>query len=252
MKLEFLSLLPDCVKSKVDDIEQTIGSEVVVRQGDTASHQGGNSEPPRAICICDHRSGALKVEIVLSAEAVAHNLLHEVLHAHRAAVLGVPRLLRDDASETSLTNALTNDTEHLFIVPEEITLDPAALAFWEAEETRRFEALKARLALTVSDAGELLATRHGLIRQWVFVTRVIKTWSREAELADLLERMSWKADADFLRVKVDAAGDEAAKVLSAYLHAGNLNPDYFALYAWKVGPGGGKEVKGPLPAIDRF
>jgi len=237
MQLEFLSLLPEEIRAKVAAVEQATGSEIVVHCGSTADYIGANPEPPAGVCICDDRKGLLEIEIRLVPGFKPHHLLHEVLHAYRASVGRAPRLHLAGGATNSLTDALTNDSEHLFIVPEEIRLDQEAQEFWHAERDRYFEALKAQPVSGESDFGGARAARHGFLRLWVSAKLTTPSWPRLGDLQTLLQLQGWEQDAQMLLKEVELVMPSADRVLAAFLRAGGLNPAYFSLYTWRVSPG---------------
>jgi hypothetical protein len=234
MNTDFLKLLPESIRTKVDAIERAIEGPIVVHRESTAHHIGNNSTPPRAICVCDDQRGRIPVKITLSREAVCHNLIHEILHAYRVVVLGVPRLCSPENLGVSLVVALENDAEHLCIVPEEISLASEAQTFWESEESNHFDELTKHLSACSSDASELQAARHGIVRLWLFVTQILPNWPRRHELRELLQRRDWKASADRLVDEVSGSGLDKAKVVAALLRSGNLPVERFRLRSWKA------------------
>ncbi len=234
MNTDSSKLLPESIQIKVDAIERAIACAITVRRGSTAHHQANNSTPPTAICVCDDRGGRMRVNIILSVRAASHNLIHEILHAHRVVVLGVPRLFSPENPGSNLAIALENDAEHLFIVPEEIALVREAEAFWEKEYGEHLDELTKRLSACDSDVGQLPATKNGFLRLWLLVTRTLPRWQRRSELQELLQHRGWKNEADHFVDDVNRSGLDKAQVLAAFLRSGRLQIERFRLRSWNV------------------
>lgn len=70
---------------------------------------------------------------VQSPDIPPHFLAHELIHLRRNILESVPRLMPlPHAAERELVFGMENDLEHLFIIPEEISLFPEAEAHWAA------------------------------------------------------------------------------------------------------------------------
>lgn len=246
MNTEFLTLVPGSIQTKVGDIERAIGREVKVRRDSMGCYKGNNATPPLAVCVCDDRGNQRHVEIILSAQAVPHNLIHEILHAYRTVVLGVPRLVSPENRGSSLTEALENDAEHLFIVPEEMALANEAKAFWEKQAGQHFDELSDCLSSHGTVASELPAIRHGFLRHWLFVTRVLSDWPRRPALRELLQRRSWQTAADTLVNELANLSLDKVQVLRAYLRSGSLQLEKFRLRSWDPQRFGAVEDQIPL------
>lgn len=232
MKEEFLTLLPDTVQAKVDVIERALGREIDIRRDTMDRYRGNNQTPPLGICICDESQSPGRVEIVLSPDAVVHNIIHEVLHAYRVVALRVPQLACPTNPGANIVGALENDAEHLFIVPEEIALAGEAASFWEREESGRFDSLNQQLLGLRFNVSEALAVRHGLLRLWLFVSHVLPGWNRREELHETLRRFDWHSDAEALVESVNGPHRAKAVVLRALLQSGGLSLEHFRLLSW--------------------
>jgi hypothetical protein len=176
----------------------------------------------------------MRVEIILSAEAVSHNLIHEILHAQRVAVLGIPRLVCPGNPGMSLTEALENDAEHLFMVPEEIASASEAEAFWEKQESQHLDELMERVSTHGPDESDLRAIRHGFLRLWLFVKRVLPSWPGRPALQELLAYRGWQTAADCLVDEVNKPNVDRVEVVRAFLRSDGFPLERFRLRSWSA------------------
>jgi len=117
------------------------------------------------------------------------SVLHELLHIRRFKVDGVPELVVCDAFnfgdpnfETRVTK-LDNNLEHLFIVPEEISLRPDRITYWEA---RIIHAIK-----TQENSG-LDVRVHGCDAavNWVFANHVFGDGSVVEKATKVIQKLN--------------------------------------------------------------
>jgi hypothetical protein len=250
MHLEYLNLLPNSIRAKVDEIEKAVGHEVVVSRGDTAVHQQGTRAPPVAVCVCEEREGLMHVEITLSNDAAPHSLVHEILHAHRSIVLGVPRLIDDWKPGSSLEEAIENDAEHIFIVPEEIALFAEARDFWYDQHSALVSALEQRLDSAYHDQNEIQAVKHGFLRLFLVASATVPDWPGRADLCHRLQLLRWDSDASSLVEQATRVEYDKSLILAALISCANLPRHRFRLRSWPLQQGGMVgAVFTPLPSI---
>jgi hypothetical protein len=115
--------LPSDVQELVIQIEDAIGREISIRHETKRGNLGALVERHEVI-------------ILAPCNAVIHpaSLYHELLHAKRLLVEGVPRLsidpeVDDDRTE-SIVRMVDNNIEHLCIVPIEIGRFPERASYW--------------------------------------------------------------------------------------------------------------------------
>ena len=140
------------------------------------------------------------------------SVLHELLHIRRFKVDGVPQLVVCDSFdfgdpnfETSVTK-LDNNLEHLFIVPEEISLRPDRIKYWE---DRIINAIR-----TQENSG-LDVNIHGCdaIVNWVFASHVFVDGSVIEKATKVIRKLNC---------------EETAKKLLSTLQQANCNKEIFA------------------------
>lgn len=133
MQAEFLKKLSQSVQNFVIEVEQSIGFEITVIP-DIKQNGGGTTKQGKlATNISQYH-----VQLFVPTNGYFPNggVRHEVLHAKRFLLDGVPKLALADHVEldNQLANRLTaldNALEHLVIVPVEISLHPERGEHWE-------------------------------------------------------------------------------------------------------------------------
>jgi len=116
MDAKFKSLLPENVRSLVDEIETFSETEISVTQDTT---------PPSPTLVGGHSISTTvnETEAVIfyheEAHLIPYALLHELLHIHRYWVEMVPQLLPcRNGNRVKITSQIENVLEHLIIVPK--------------------------------------------------------------------------------------------------------------------------------------
>lgn len=140
------------------------------------------------------------------------SVLHELLHIRRFAVDDVPQLavcnafdFGDPNFETRVT-ALDNNLEHLFIVPEELSLRPNRRKYWED---------RVRDAIKNQVTSGLDINVHGCdaIVNWVFANHIFAGGSAVKEASEVVRELNCQ---------------ETAKKLLSTLQQPNCNKKFFS------------------------
>jgi hypothetical protein len=133
MESRFFDLLPQQLQQHVLEIEQAIGKPIGVRRRTNKEYLPAELEEFASVS-CYFENDEAIVDISYPDEnLVAHSLMHEIMHAYRYIVLGIPCVgTKIDAPALKLlANILDNDIEHVFIIPSEIEFVPEAEAYWD-------------------------------------------------------------------------------------------------------------------------
>ncbi|CAM3682244.1 hypothetical protein [Polaromonas hydrogenivorans] len=92
---------------------------------------------------CDEQ--AITLWVAPGIKLAAHMISHELIHLRRNILEGVPKIFpRTNIEEAYMTESyfLENELEHLFIIPEEISLFPEAEAWWAEHYRQQIEKVR--------------------------------------------------------------------------------------------------------------
>lgn len=216
MNEDVLSLLPIAVRRKVRAIEAAVGGEIDFRpprDGDPA-HLVNTDFP---VLDCWPQPDRMNVSLVWpSALPLSpHRIAHEIEHAHRKLVDGV-WWLSTVAERDETVLSISNDIEHLYVVPKEMERFPEARTFWE----RTYSPMVAELVELPSFVPQRSrdAMWRAALRHWVFASLVLPGNSLLAPLEKLLKHYGRYATAQLLVQDIRAASSEV-DVARLLLHA---------------------------------
>jgi len=158
MNTEYLDKLVSDTRQLVLLIETHIETQIIVREVPTREHLG-----------CEIENATI---LTPENRFPDSSVLHELLHIRRFRVDDVPRLavcnafdFADPTFATRVTD-LDNNLEHLFIVPEELSLRPNRRTYWED---------RVRNAIKNQRNSGLDVNVHGCdaVVNWVFANHVL-------------------------------------------------------------------------------
>ena len=133
MQLQFLDRLSEPVQKHVKQVERGSGLPINVYVESPLNSGGPNGQGQLEISISASR---IKLYVPSNGYFPDGAVRHEVLHAERFCVQGIPQLTLSeysfDQSYAGMLTAIDNVIEHLVIVPEEIKFHPERRVHWEA------------------------------------------------------------------------------------------------------------------------
>lgn len=198
MKKRFFEKLLSDNQEMVLAIERHIGNEIAVREVPMRNNLG-----------CEIHNATI---LTPKGKFPDPSVLHELLHIRRCKVDGVPQLVvcdefdfGDPNFETRVTK-LDNNIEHIFIVPEEISLRPDRLTYWEG---RIFKAIRAQ------ECSGLDVNVHGgdAIYNWVFANHLFRKGHVVEKATKVIQELNC---------------EEIAKKLLLSLQSSNCNKEIFS------------------------
>lgn len=238
MREDILQLLPIASRRQVRAIEHAIGGEFEFRppRADDPDYIKGSARP----CLdCWPQQSAMRVSLVWpqGRPVTPHMVAHEVEHAHRKVVEGVWWLSSEEAAdETVLT--ISNDIEHLHVVPAEIGRFPVAKEHWldlyshlvsELPELPGYVPQHARIAMW-----------RAAMRHWVFASLVLPESALLTPLAKLLRHYErYEAAQLLVREMRGAPTDVQVRLMLDALESPVVKP---VLLAYRVAPGQAPET----------
>lgn len=129
----YLAKLPSEVQRMVEEVESAIGREIVVRQ----RTDGDPSLPgldQLATLMTEFSSGHMSFTVLLNGAIQPHTLAHEVAHAWLKSCRKTLSISADELDQRafSLANLVSNDIEHLVVIPFEVNLSTDARRYWQS------------------------------------------------------------------------------------------------------------------------
>jgi hypothetical protein len=226
MHRDYFGCLPERAQLLVLEIEQAIGSEIFVRP---ASRRDGPLAGPAA-CSFEVERGARKLSILHAADVCpAFVLTHEVLHGYRNAVLNVPSLRAEIADAELEAEGWNNDLEHLFVIPDEISMFPGSVRVWQDAFDSNAAGLAYQACLEQFGQWNGRSFKRGAMRLWMVASMTVPAWPGLAEILQLLARVqSERAARDLVQRMKTALPDKTAMIRGA-LDALQLDRSLFSV-----------------------
>ena len=188
MQPDYLDRLSEPVKQFVRQVEERSGIAIHVIPEKQLNGGGPTGHGELQIFITDH-----SIQLFAPSNGYFPDgaVRHELLHADRFHVQGVPKLaLAEQAWDRSFADALThidNAIEHVIIVPLEIELHPERRGHWEAlMEKVWFDAPS-----NPPDQRRLAACLH-----WTFLRSVLPDSPQIQVASDFIEKHGLRAELD--------------------------------------------------------
>ncbi len=195
MQPEYLSRLSASLQELVHEIENEARLSINLESDSSLNRTGHLSKGALAISIDSRR---VKLFVPTDGYFPDGAVRHELLHAYRFLVQGVPQLVlsktgRWSEGEADRFTALDNAIEHLIIVPLELQLHPERLEHWEVG----MNGMWAELPNQPRDEQRLSACLH-----WTLLKHVLPDSPANNVARELMTRLGWWKDADKFAVEV--------------------------------------------------
>lgn len=211
-----LAEVPECLRNIPHKVRHATGLEVKIKeQSDEFKKQNPTLAKAQATLDIDPDNDAITIW-VLGDSITTGALVHELIHLRRYVLESVPKLFPMSSAEirTGQTiHLIENDLEHLFIVPEEISICPTREDWWINEYKR----------VLPNARGQYMA----LYLHWVFLRTVL---SKHTELAKecatyLHEFQDEKVVrcADYLRADIQSAMPDKQRMINILLQILNAS-----------------------------
>lgn len=236
MERQYLELLPASFQRMAEEIEELIGSEIVVRL-----QRPGDDLMDRTLwnCICEMRQKGASVSIVMppGADIAPHSLVHELLHAHRNLSLAVPQLWAKEPHDlvaARFSSRIENDVEHLYIIPQEIEAIPEAADWWCRYYDGVIDGLAAEISNPARSVSDTLGLREALLRAWLVTSLCIPKWEGRAHLEAALTANDYMFEASKLSEKIKKEISDKASCLATVMRFAKLDPNRHQLVRFLV------------------
>lgn len=217
---------PDAMRSLVTEIEE----HAAVRIGFAPlPPQLAHITERAALNIVREPGKIISIEILLASGSSPplHMIGHEVLHAGRSVVEGVESLLPRSERNMTLAIAISNDAEHLSVIPREIEHFPEARDYWARAFTSDLRTLWERYAADPTGAG----IGRDLLRFWMVTNKIFPKWEGLEILADMLRMPERTKAAERLLSSTASASDYPRLIAAIIRSQGKMRGDFYLLDA---------------------
>jgi len=235
MDPQFFDLLPQSIQQLVLDIERVIGKPIAVRRRNSA--QGISEGFARFVTVrCYLDNGETIVDISYPGETLElHSLIHEILHAWRYIVLGIPFLNAyiDDPYVKRTADSLENDLEHILVIPAEIEIAPEAETYWERFYCDSLREVELALAFKRHSNLGITHQQNVLMRMWL-ATGATPQLGFRTKLQSLLEQTDYLAKANSLIADINRVLPNKADMTAVLLSHLNLPTEPYCLEKFDV------------------
>ena len=200
--------LPPRAQQLVREIEERLGNEIQVdlHQPVDGPSLCGEAE----LELVSHRGRATARILHVAPECAVNVLAHEVLHAHRYVVLGIPYLQSNryewNLGSAGWASAIEEAVEHLFVIPSEIEMFPESAATWQG----KFDRAWIDAAQRPLDQGE-----RELVLQWMVADLTVPGWPGKELFAERLEQLGCGERARNLVAQFKGLGSDKMGLLLA-------------------------------------
>lgn len=193
MQAEFRDQLPDNVRQLLAKLEDFAGFEITVQPNPTPLSTTDPNPNAPAISLSEQDATIFIRNGVFQSEGI----VHELLHAHRFWIEGVPQLVPVDNDEEhwKIASEVENALEHTVIVPREARYYPDPFAYWNYTSAALWDAFPTRYS-------DPWARRKAALLGHLALAKLVTSEEVRAAGRAVLEAAGLKQDAERFAARV--------------------------------------------------